>query len=292
MRALDALFARHGEDDGRHLRDASTAPRKVSREPQALGRIRGLIAVRAAAAPPAATAAPASALAAPSALAAATAAPPLASPAAAPTFKGRPCGRLLIHPIHLVGGGSGGGGAILLGRRRDGLAQLRILGHVEHPSALSVCAEEFHKGATTALEPAQMERHVPIKSPDELSVAPTRRADPLQELFRLAQRGREGDELGRRVHVHQCLFPHRAALRVVDVVDLVRDDAPEVLKVIIAHRRGRALAQEPNGCNGRIGNHCRRPRHLDELIPQNLTRADDELGHGAGRRSNLYVARK
>ena len=108
------------------------------------------------------------------------------------------------------------------------------------------------------------------------------------------EKAKEGRVRGRahlhvRRQVHQCLLPHRAALDIVDVVDLVGDHRAEVEQIGVAHlglrrrlkrgggrRRARLGLSSREGLCGVVGGGLLRVGVrgacgvLDELIAQDL----------------------
>jgi len=98
-----------------------------------------------------------------------------------------------------------------------------------------VRAEELDEGTGVAPQRAHMQRHVAVLAQHDAPGSAARELDPRQEVLRLAQGSGEGHELHRGRQVHERLFPHGAALDVVDVVDLVGDHAAEIIELHVVH---------------------------------------------------------
>eukprot|EP00962_Isochrysis_galbana_P030907 scaffold10056_cov93-Isochrysis_galbana.AAC.5 len=82
--------------------------------------------------------------------------------------------------------------------------------------------------------------------------------------------------------MHQRLLPHGAPLGIVDVVDLVRHHHAEIVQIHISEQGARS--------RGLGGGRRRCVWAFDQLVPQNLRGADDELVGGAGGRPDLDIS--
>mmetsp|Transcript_10098 Transcript_10098/g.29632 ORF Transcript_10098/g.29632 Transcript_10098/m.29632 type:complete len:216 (-) Transcript_10098:487-1134(-) len=109
------------------------------------------------------------------------------------------------------------------------LVELLAVKHASFVICTIVGPVKLQERAGLRVQPAHVQRHVPIQPPHELALPASRPLDPPQERLGVLERRRESHELNRRRHVHQRLLPDRAPVHVIYIMDLVGDDAAQAL---------------------------------------------------------------